>query len=73
MRNLVNLEQTCEVSPIKDQFVASYAKQNFWGCWQKTEKTQQLKLSIEGPILLFFVNSTQIFSKGLLVMPINKV
>ena len=29
MRNLVNLEQTCEVSPIKDQFVASYAKQNF--------------------------------------------
>ena len=27
--NLVNLEKTCEISPIKDEFVATYSKQNF--------------------------------------------
>ena len=28
-RNLVNLEKTSEMSPIKDEFLASYSKQNF--------------------------------------------
>ena len=27
--NLVNLEKTSEMSPIKDEFLASYSKQNF--------------------------------------------
>ena len=27
--NLVNLKKTSEMSPIKDQFLASYSKQNF--------------------------------------------
>ena len=27
--NLVNLEKTSEMSPIKDEFLASYPKQNF--------------------------------------------
>ena len=37
--NLVNLEKTSEMSPIKDEFLASYSKQNFW---QKIEKNQHL-------------------------------
>ena len=28
--NLVNLEKTAEMSSIKDEFLASYSKQNFW-------------------------------------------
>ena len=28
--NLVNLKKTSEMSPIKDQFLASYSQQNFW-------------------------------------------
>ena len=27
--NLVNLDKTSEMSPIKDEFLASYSKQNF--------------------------------------------
>ena len=27
--NLVNLDKTSEMSPIKDKFLASYSKQNF--------------------------------------------
>ena len=27
--NLVNLEKTAEMSPIKDEFLASYSKENF--------------------------------------------
>ena len=27
-RNLVNLEKTSEMSPIKDEFLASYSRQN---------------------------------------------
>ena len=37
--NLVNLEKISEMSPIKDEFLASYSKQNFW---QKIEKNQHL-------------------------------
>ena len=37
--------------------------------WNKSA----FKLSIEGPILLAFVNSSQIFFEGLLVIAINKV
>ena len=44
--------------PIKDEFLASYARKL---------KYSAFKLSIEGPILLVFVNSFQIFSEGLLV------
>ena len=28
--NFVNLEKTSEMAPIKDEFLASYSKQNFW-------------------------------------------
>ena len=28
-RNLVNLEKTSEISPIKDEFLYSYSKENF--------------------------------------------
>ena len=53
------------MSPIKGEFLASYSKEKFSLFWQK--------LSIEGPILLAFINSCQIFSEGLLVIHINKV
>ena len=29
-KNIVNLETTAEMSQIKDNFLASYSKQNFW-------------------------------------------
>ena len=29
-KNIVNLETTTEMSQIKDNFLASYSKQNFW-------------------------------------------
>ena len=41
--NLVNLEKTAEMSPIKDEFLASYSKQNFWQFLLKSEKTHQLQ------------------------------
>ena len=28
--NLVNLEESAEMFPIKDEFLAGYSKQNFW-------------------------------------------
>ena len=37
--NLANLEKTFEMSPINDEFLASYSKQNFW---EKIEKSQHL-------------------------------
>ena len=40
--NLVNLEKTAEMSPIKDEFLASCSKQNFGQFWQKSEKIHQL-------------------------------
>ena len=36
-------------------------------------KKAAFQLSIEGAILLVFINSSQIFSEGLLVIVINKV
>ena len=33
--NLVNLEKTSEMSPIKDERLASYSKQNFGGKLKK--------------------------------------
>ena len=30
IENLVNLEKNAEMSPIKDEFLAGYSKQNFW-------------------------------------------
>ena len=72
--NLVNLEKTPEMSPIKDEFLASYLKQNFYRFWRKIEKKKSaFKLSIEGPILLAFANLPHIFFEGLLVITINKV
>ena len=38
--NLVNLGSTSETSPVKNEFLASYSKQNFWQFWQKIEKNQ---------------------------------
>ena len=43
--NFVNLEKNAEMSQIKDEFLASYSKQNFWEFWQKIEKTQQLNFA----------------------------
>ena len=40
--NLVNLEKTAEMSPVKDEFLASYSKQNFLQFWQKSEQFHQL-------------------------------
>ena len=56
--NLVNLEKTSEMSPIKHKFLASYSKQNLI-IFEKIEENQQL--SIEDPILPVFVNSSQLF------------
>ena len=64
--NLVNLEKTSEMFPIKDKLLASYSLAKNW-------KNSAIKLSIEGSVLLIFVNSSQIFSEGLLVIAINKV
>ena len=36
--NLVNLEKTSEMSPIKDEFLASYSKQNFNNFGKKLKK-----------------------------------
>ena len=56
--NLVNLEKTSEMSPIKDKFLASYSKQNFLNNFgRKLKKKSAFKLFIEGPILRVFVNS----------------
>ena len=71
-RNLVNLEKTSEMSPIKDEFLASYSRQNLIILTENWTKSA-LKLSIEGPILLVFENLSQIFSEGLLIIVINKV
>ena len=69
MTTLVNLEKTSEMSRNKGKFLASYSKQSFG----RKLKKSAIKLSIEGPILLVFVNSSKIFSEGLLVIAINKV
>ena len=61
------------MSPIKGEFLAGYSKKNFSLFWQKIKKKSPFKLSIEGPILLAFVNSYQILYEGLLVIHINKV
>ena len=60
------------MSPIKNEFLASYSKQNLIILAENWKKIA-FKLSIEGPILLVFVNSSQIFFEGLLVIAINKV
>ena len=71
--SLVNLKEISEMSPIKDGFLASYSKQNVLQFWQKFEKKSAIKLPVKGPILLVFVNSSQIFSERLLFIVINKV
>ena len=40
-RNAVNLEKTSEMSPIKDEFLASFSEQNFD---RKLKKNQHLNL-----------------------------
>ena len=60
------------MSPIKGEFLAGYSKKTFHYFGRKLKKSP-FKLSIEGPILLAFVNLCQIFSEGLLVIHINKV
>ena len=66
------MEKNAELSPIKDEFLASYSKQNLI-ILVENWKNLAIKLSIECPILLVFVNSSQIFSEGLSVIAINKV
>ena len=54
---LVNLEKSSEMSPNKDEFLASYSKQNFNNLAKKKKNGRKIsvfKLSIEGPILLFY-------------------
>ena len=63
--NLVSLKKTSEMSPTEDEFVDSYSKQNL--------KKSAFKLSIDGPILLVFVRSSQILFEELLVIAINKI
>ena len=58
------------MSPIKDKSLASYSKENLI-ILENFEENQQL--SIEDLVLPIFVNSSQIFFKGLLVIAINKV
>ena len=70
--NLVNLKKASEMSPIKNEFLASYSKQNLI-ILTENWKNLAFKLSIKSPTLLVFVNLSQIFSKGLLVIAINKV
>ena len=69
--NLLNLEKTSKMSPIKDEFLASYSKQILDNSGKNLTKNSAIKLSIEGSILLVFVNPPQIFSEGL-VVAINK-
>ena len=69
MTTLVNLEKTSEMSRTKGKFFTSYSKQSFGIKLKKSS----IKLSIEGPILLVFANSSKIFSEGLLVIAINIV
>ena len=40
--NLVNLEKTSEMSPIKDEFLASYSKQNLKKIKKEFEKNHHL-------------------------------
>ena len=61
--NLVNLKKTSEMSPIKDEFLASYSKQNLKKTEKKILKKSAFKLSTEGPVLLVFVKPPQIFFK----------
>ena len=59
------------MSPIKDEFLASYWKQNLKKNNKKLKSA--FKLSIEDPIWLPFVKSSEIFFEGLLVIAINKI
>ena len=56
------------MSPIKDELLATQNK-----TFNNFGRKSAFKLSREGPILLVFVNSSQIFFEGLLVIVINKV
>ena len=69
--NLVNLEKTSEISPIQDEFLASN-KTKLLIVLAENWKKSAFKFSIEGPVLLVFVNLCQIFLEGLLVITINK-
>ena len=60
--NLVNLEKTAEMSPVKDELLASYSKQNFFTFLAEKWKISSIKLSIKSPFLFIFVNSSQILS-----------
>ena len=67
---LVNLKKTSEMFPINGQFLASYSKLILTENW----KNSAIKFAIQGPILPVFVKPlSQIFSEGLLAIPINKV
>ena len=61
--NLVNLEKTTETSPIKDEFLASYSKENVWQFGQKSERNSSIKLSIEDPFYSFLYIHLKYFLK----------
>ena len=71
--NLVNLEKTPEIFLINVKFLASCSKKIFLIILAENLKKAVFQLSTEGAILLVSVNSSQIFSEGLLVIVINKV
>ena len=56
--NLVNLEKTYEISPFKGEFLANW-------------KNSAVKHATGGPFLLIFINSSQMFSEGFLVITIK--
>ena len=71
--NSVNLEKSSEMPPIKCEYLFSYSKEKLLIVLPENGKNSAIKLSMKGPVLLILVNSSQIFSKELLVVAINKI
>ena len=57
----------------RNQSIDLLCKSMDWFLYDIGLRRDRVKLSIEGPILLVFVNLSQIFSEGFLVIAINKV
>ena len=70
--NLVNLEKTSECLQLKTNCSLATQNKTFNNFGRKLKRKSAFKLSREGPILLVFVNWSQIFFEGLLVIVINK-
>ena len=59
------------MSPIKREYLVSYSKEKLF--LPENGKNSAIKLSMKGPVLLILVNSSQIFSKELLVIATKKI